>query len=435
MQKYQRSARGFDQSLGNNGKWFDEMTRGRYAGPVSPQQVSLSSDRGEGTLCVHAGTYHDPVTGAVGTPIFQTTTFDLADDSYAAFHDGTFRDIPIYSRYGNPNQWVIQEKISALEGAESGVVAASGMGAISAVLLGLSNQGSHVVSSYDVYGGTYNFLREDMFSAGRETTFVDGTDLQAVAAAIRPSTQILFFETISNPLLKLLPLEGIARIAREANALLVIDNTFTTPLGCRPIEKGAHVVVHSATKYLGGHSDVTAGVAAGKRKYLDRVWAQMMRSGAPLDPFACFLLERGMKTLEVRFRRQCANAKRLAEVLQKSRNVSHVFYPGLNVDDKVDAAAWGAMVSFEVAGDHANALQLMDRLKLACVATSLGGVETLVSMPANSSHSSLTRRQRDETGISDTLIRVSLGIEDIEDILDDFCTALNSLNTPGDHDD
>lgn len=431
-----RAAMGFEDGRTRGAEWFDELRRQRIRGPVSTQHRTLPRSLAPETLAVHAGTYEDPVTGAVGTPIFQTSTFLLDEASYAAFSDGALRDVPIYSRYGNPSQWSVQEKVAALEGAESAVVTSSGMSAIAATIYALTNSGSHIVSAYDVYGGTYGLFREDMPSAGREVTFVDPIDLDAISAAIRPETQILFFESLTNPMLKAPDMRGLARIAKEAGALLVIDNTFLSPINVRPLDLGADIVIHSATKYLGGHSDLTAGVATGRRKFVDKIWSQVLRFGGTLDPLVCFLLERGIKTLALRMRAQNENAAAIARFLASSEYVKAVYHPALGGKQYAglqtqDYRGFGGMVSFEVSGGDESALRFMSHLTLPYAATSLGGVESLVSMPSNTSHSSLTEKQKSTIGINPGLVRFSAGIENVGDLIDDLRASLKTAHEEG----
>ncbi len=431
-----RTAIGFEEGRTTRASWFNDLTRSRFAGPVTEHNRLLARSVSPETLAVHAGTYEDPLTGSVGTPIFQTSTFLLDDASYAAFSDGAMRDVPIYTRYGNPSQWAVQEKIAALEGGTSALVTSSGMSAIASTVYALTNAGSHIISAYDVYGGTYNLLHEDMPSAGREVTFVDPTDLDAIRAAMRPETQILLFETLTNPLLKAPPIREIAELAREHKALLVVDNTFLTPLNMQPLKLGADVVVHSATKYLSGHSDLTAGAVVGKRKFLDRIWAQALRFGGTLEPLACFLLERGLKTLALRVRQQNENAREIAKYLASHRRIAQVHHPELGGDqyaglERDSYAGFGGMVSFEVRGGDDAALAFMRHLKVPYVATSLGGVESLVSMPANTSHSSLTARQCALIGIRPGLVRYSAGIENVHDLVRDLEDALDALDDGG----
>lgn len=416
---------------GENRPWTDSLQRGRVPGPRLPQQRVVDGT-GPSTRSVHAGTYEDPITGAVGTPVFQSTTFTFTEDTYQAFDQGHIRDVPIYGRYGSPNQWSVQEKIASLENAESALMFSSGMAAITTTLLALTNRGGHIVSSRDVYGGTFNLLREDMHQLGRSVTFTDPTDMAAIRAAVRDDTQVLFFETLTNPLLKAVPLVELGELARERGLLLVVDNTFLSPVHLRPLEHGAHLVIHSATKYLNGHSDVTAGVVAGSRKYVDRTWSQLLRFGGSLDAMMCFLLERGLKTLALRMRRHSENSTTLAAFLaghpaiRAVHHPSRPEYPYRWLHD-ICPDGWGGMVAFELHGGDEAALKLLDRLELPVVATSLGGVESLVSLPFNTSHSFLTARQRREVGIEPGLVRFSAGIEDPDDLLADLDQALSGL--------
>ncbi|MFD5454011.1 trans-sulfuration enzyme family protein [Streptomyces olivaceus] len=427
-----RAAIGFQSGLEEEANWVNDLRRRRREGPRSAHNNVVDASAGVSTRAVHSGVYKDPVTGAVGTPIFQTSTFLLDELSYAAFERGATRDVPIYTRYGNPSQWAVQEKVAALEGAQSAVVTSSGMSAIAGTVYALTNNGSHIITAYDVYGGTYNLMREDMPSAGREVSFVDATDLSAIAAAIRPETQLMFFESLTNPLLKAPPLREIAALARKHNILLVVDNTLLSPVNLRPLDLGADVVLHSATKYLNGHSDLTAGVVASSRKYADRIWGQILRFGGTLESLSCFLLERGMKTLVPRMRAHNENATALAQFLAGHEKVRAVYHPSLAdysyrqlKDDVLDG--YGGMVAFEVEGGDEDALEFLDRVRVPCAATSLGGVESLVSMPANTSHCSLTTAQRAAIGINGGLIRYSAGIENTEDLIADAARALDSL--------
>ncbi len=408
--------------------WSNELERGRVPGPRSVHHTTVPSDVGTGTVCVHAGTYVDPVTRSVSTPIFQTSTYGLSEASYQAFTQGTTRDVPIYTRYGSPSQWAVQEKIATLEGAESAVACASGMAAIYATLMALTNRGGHIVSAFDVYGGSYAFLNEDAHQRGRSVTFVDPTDLDQIAAAIRPETQVLFFEALTNPLIKAVPLPQIGALARRENLLLVVDSTFLTPIACRPLEYGADIVIHSATKYLNGHSDLMAGVAAGSRKYIDRIWAQLLKTGGHLEPFSCFLLERGLKTLRVRFEAACRTAEGLVQHLHAHPEVVAVHHPaapGYQYSYLAEYSKYGgAVLSFEVAGGDERAVEFLGKLRICAVATSLGGVESLVSMPFNTSHSVLTTSQRQRMGINPGLIRFSVGLEDLDDLVTDIYQAL-----------
>lgn len=431
MSSRNRVAKGFAEGIQDSVDWFGDLKRRRITGPVSPHHRTVGAEASLETIAVQAGTYEDPITGAVGTPIFATTTFDLESDSYSAFSDGALRDVPIYTRYGNPSQWSVQEKLASLEGAESGLITSSGMAAIASTVFALTNQGGHIVSAYDVYGGTYNFLREDMAGSGRDVTFVDPLDLDAIRGAVRAETQMILLETLTNPLLKIPNIEAIAEVARENKALLVVDNTFLTPINCQPLRIGADIVVHSATKYLSGHSDVTAGLVVGSRKYLDRVWAQALRFGGSAEALSCFLVERGAKTLALRIAQQNKSAREISEYLDGHPAVLEVAYPSLHPEKLPpflrEAPGFGGVVSFRVAGGDEEALAVMGRLEIPRTATSLGGVESLVSMPTNTSHSSLTSGQKRLAGIKPGLIRLSVGIEGTADILRDLEKALSPV--------
>ncbi len=412
--------------------WSNNLKRGRVPGPRMKENKMLPDTLGGSTMSVHAGTYEDPITGAVGTPIFQSSTFHFSKHTYDSFAQGLIRDIPTYTRYGNPTVWSVQEKISQLENAESTILFSSGMSAITTTLVALTNRGGHVISSYDVYGGTYNFLREDIHQLGREATFVDGTDVAAVEAAIKVNTQVLFFETLSNPLLKALPLRELIALAKARNLLLVVDNTFLSPICLRPVEEGADIVLHSCSKYMNGHSDLIAGSVSGSRKYVDRIWSQMLKFGGNVNPLSAFLLERGLKTLALRMQAHVSNAGLVASFLASHPKVGRVYHPSLPGYEypwinNYCANGFGGMVSFEVKGGNEAALALLTHLKIPLVATSLGGVESLVSLPFNTSHSFLTEKQREEVGIMPGLVRLSVGVENFKDLRDDFEAALGRI--------
>jgi len=414
-------------------QWVNEMGRRRQSGP-SQRLSGHGSDSTAwrpATTAVHAGTHDDPVTGAVGTPIYQTSTFILGEDQYRAVEEGYARDRFIYTRYGNPSQWAVQEKLAALEGAESAIVFSSGMAAISATMLSMLDKGAHVVASNELYGGTYNFFHHELPSLGFTVSYVNPRDMSAIEAAIQPNTMVLYFETMTNPLVKVVDMPAIGALARRHSLRLVVDATFTTPLGMHPLEHGAHVVVHSCTKYLNGHSDLVAGVAMGARKYMDSIWPRLLAYGGCLDPHACFLLERSLKTLPLRMRAHAEGAYAVATFLQQHPKVREVHYPGLpsHADHALAKKLlrnMGGMIAFAVDSD-AMALKLLDRLQLMRQATSLGGVETLVSLPYNTSHAAYTSDQRARLGIPAGCVRLSVGIEDPQDLITDLEQALAIL--------
>ncbi len=418
------------------GGWLNDLTRKRAAGPFLPGHGLAAA--GPSTTAVHAGTHDDARTGAVGTPIYQASTFLLGADQYGSIEQGFARDRFIYSRYGNPSQWAVQEKLAALEGAESAIVFSSGMAAITATVMALVDRGAHVVASADLYGGTYNLFNQEFPTFGMSATLVDPQDFAAIEAAIRPETQLMYFEAITNPLLKIIDIPRLAEIARRHGLRLVIDGTFAPPVAMRALEQGADVVVHSASKYLNGHSDLIAGVAAGPRKLIDMIWPRLLNYGGSLDPHACFLLERGLKTLAIRMRAHEESAHALARWLEGHPQVKRVFYPLL--DSHPDRAVAKRLlkngtgnVTFFIAGGDAAALRLVNALRIPKQATSLGGVESLVSLPFNTSQASYTARQRAAIGIDPGCVRLSVGIEDAADLIADFDQALDKTHATKEH--
>ena len=413
--------------------WVDQLARKRQPGPsrIGHDKDAPLRAMHELTRAVHCGTFDDPLTGAVGTPIYQTSTFILGDEQYRAVEEGYARDRFIYTRYGNPSQWAVQEKLAALEAAESALVFSSGMAAISATVLALLDKGAHIVASDELYGGTYNLFHHDLPSMGYTVSYVSPRDPAAVQAAIRSNTMLLYFEAMTNPLLKVVDIAVLADVARTNSLRVVIDATFVTPLGCRPLELGADVVVHSCTKYLNGHSDLVAGVALGSRKLLDQIWPRLLAFGGCLDPHACFLLERGLKTLGLRMRAHQEGALKVAQFLSTHPRVRKTVYPGLPSHPDYELAQrmlrnTGGMVSFNVASD-AQALALLKSLHLMREATSLGGVESLISLPFNTSHAAFTADQRARLGIEPGCVRMSVGIEHPDDLIADLDAALNAL--------
>lgn len=412
------------------GGWLCDLDRRRQPGPFIGDRHA--HELGMSTRAVHAGTHDDPRTGAVGTPIYQTSTFVLNDDQYGSVEEGFARDRFIYSRYGNPSQWAVQEKLAALEGAESAIVFSSGMAAITATVLALVDKGAHVVAASDLYGGTYNLFNQEFPTLGMSATLVDSYDLQAIEAAIQPNTQLLYFEVITNPVLKVIDIPKLVEIAQRHKLRLVVDSTFAPPPVMRPLELGVDVVIHSASKYLNGHSDLIAGVAAGPRKLIDMIWPRLLNYGGSLDPHACFLLERGLKTLPIRMRAHAESATALAKFLEGHPGVGKVLYPMLpSHPDHARAKQLMKMgtgnVTFFVKGGDKAALRLLDHLHLPKQATSLGGVESLISLPFNSSQATMTARQRAEIGIHPGCVRLSVGIEDADDLIADFDQALTAI--------
>lgn len=424
---------GDDASLppaSTKGGWLNDLNRARTSGPFLAAHPAPGA--GLSTTAVHAGTHDDPRTGAVGTPIYQASTFVLNEGQYRSVEDGFARDRFIYSRYGNPSQWAVQEKLAALEGAESAIVFSSGMAAITSTVLALMDKGAHVVASSDLYGGTFNLFNQEFPTLGMSCTMVDSYDFDAIEAAIQPNTQMLYFEAITNPLLKVIDIPRLAEIAKRRNVRLVVDATFAPPVAMRTLDHGVDVVIHSASKYLNGHSDLIAGVAAGQRKLIDMIWPRLLNYGGSLDPHACFLLERGLKTLAVRMRAHEESALALAEFLESHPRVQKVFYPFLPSHPDYDTASrllknGTGNVTFFIEGGDKAALRLVDALKIPKQATSLGGVESLISLPFNTSQATFTARQRADIGIDPGCVRLSVGIEDAADLIADFDQALTAI--------
>lgn len=381
--------------------------------------MSDSKNTSFATQLLHAGTQVDPVTGASSFPIYQASTFHQEDVDQPPTYE--------YGRSGNPTRNALEDLIAELEGGTRGFAFASGMAAMSTALL-LFSAGDHLIASDDIYGGTFRFLTQVLSRMGIETTFVDTSDLEQIRGAIRPNTKGLIIESPSNPLLQIVDLAGAAQIAKEHGLISIIDNTFMTPYLQRPLDLGIDIVVHSATKFLGGHSDVVAGLIAVKDKVLGhRIYFLQNSLGAVLGPQDCFLLQRGIKTLKVRMDASQAGAQRVAEWLSEQEGIK-VFYPGLATHRGHDvhrrqADGFGAVLSFDL-GSEERAKRLMSRVKLPLVAVSLGGVETILSYPRLMSHSGMPAAERQKRGIGDGLLRYSVGLEDPEDLIRDLAQGL-----------
>ena len=389
----------------------------------------MTKRRGFSTRAIHAGQEPDPSTGAIMTPIYQTST-------YVQQSPGVHKGFD-YSRSINPTRLAYERCVADLESGALGFAFASGLAGM-ATVLELLEAGSHIISSDDLYGGTFRlFERVRKTSANLSFTFVDLTDLSRLKTALRPNTRMVWVETPSNPLLKLIDLEGVATFARENNLLAVSDNTFASPWIQRPLELGFDIVVHSATKYLNGHSDIVGGVVvAGDRPDLkttaDRLGFLQNAVGAIAGPFDSFLAMRGLKTLALRMERHCENALDLAGWLEQHPKVRKVVYPGLRSHPQHQLAkrqmrAFGGMITLYLASDLAGARRFLERTKVFSLAESLGGVESLIEHPALMTHGSIPPEQRAALGIDDTLIRLSVGVEDLEDLRNDLEEALAAI--------
>ncbi|MDQ0114759.1 bifunctional cystathionine gamma-lyase/homocysteine desulfhydrase [Paenibacillus harenae] len=372
------------------------------------------------TKLIHGGIPIDPHTGAVSVPIYQVSTYK---QDGVGVHKGYE-----YSRTGNPTRHALERLIADLEEGSAGFAFASGMAAIHAVF-GLLRSGDHVIITDDVYGGTYRIATKVLARQGIESTFADTTDPAELAAALRPNTKALFVETPTNPLLKVTDIAELARWAKAAGLLFIVDNTFGTPYWQTPIALGADIVVHSATKYLGGHSDVVAGLAVVSSEELaERLHFTQNATGGVLGPQDSWLLMRGLKTLGLRMEAHEHNARRIAAYLDGHSEVVAVYYPGLASHPQHELAGrqargYGGIISFD-AGSEERAVALLGRLKYFTLAESLGAVESLISLPAKMTHASIPKERRDALGITDGLIRLSIGIEDAEDLLEDLEQAL-----------
>lgn len=369
------------------------------------------------TLCVHAGGRRDEATGGSCTPIYTSTAYAFPNPA----------NENIYPRYFNvPNQRAVAEKIAALEGGEAALAFGSGMAAISTLLLAFLMPGDHAIFQEDLYGGTHHLVTGQLARLGIEVSL--GRTLAEFVAAVRPETRLIYVESPSNPLLRCVDIAAVARLGREVGAMTVIDNTFATPINQNPVALGVDAVVHSATKYLNGHGDLNAGAVVASCDAVRRLREVAMNFGGMLDPHACYQLERGMKTLALRVRQHNENAGRLAEFLRAHPAVARVHYPGLpdHPDHGIAAGqmrGFGGMLSFELR-DPSRVDEMLGRFRVATPALSLGGVETLVCVPARTSHRTLSPVQRAAAGITDGLVRVSVGIEGAGDIEDDFAGAL-----------
>ncbi len=375
------------------------------------------TDHAIDTQLIHAGELRPRIDGAVTMPIFQSSTYE--------YKRGDEQGVR-YIRYNNtPNHMVLHDKLAALEGGAAGLVTSSGMAAISAVLLGLLKQGDHLIALDTLYGATQSFMTEDLPRFGIECTLVDGTRPDTWAAARRPTTRVLYSESITNPQLCVPDHTGLARFARDHDLISVIDNTFASPVNFRPLAHGYDITLHSCSKYLAGHTDLVAGAVVGSAAHVTAVARMLKHLGGTLDPHACFLLHRGMRTLALRVRRQNDTALAVARFLQDRPEINCVNYPGLKDDPGHGRASelfagYGGMVAFEVKGGLEAAERLLDRVTLLTVAPSLGGPETLITSPVATSHAGQSPAERARAGIPDGMLRMSIGFEDPQDLIADL---------------
>jgi len=383
----------------------------------------------DATHCVHAGEDRHGRLEPLTTPITQTSVFIIPGlDELRRYAEGD-RDFYLYSRYGNPTVKAVEDKIAALEGAEAAVLTASGMSAEMIAALAACRAGDEIVSMLDIYGGTVKLFEDVLARCGITTRFIPYRDLGKAERYFTPKTRMLFLETPTNPTLRCADIASLSAVAHRYKACVVVDNTFATPILQKPLALGADIVMHSATKYLGGHSDVTAGVLAGSKKWMERARELMILTGGCLDPGCAYLLLRGLKTLQLRVERACHNAAAVADALQRHPKVSHVYYPGLpgHADHELatrQMTGYGMMVSFELRGGEPAVERFIQRLKLWYLATSLGGVESILSYPLLSSHVGLSAKRLKSLGVTPSTVRLSVGVEDAADLIGDLEAAL-----------
>ncbi|MGM0420070.1 MAG: methionine gamma-lyase [Bacillota bacterium] len=385
------------------------------------------------TQAVHAGEKPCPETGALRVPIYQSSTFVFDNCEQGGRRFAGEEPGYIYTRLGNPTQSALEEKMAILEGKEDAIALGSGMAAVSSVVMGLLTAGDHLIASDTLYGCTFSLFSELLPKWGIDVSFVDMSELKNLEQEIKPNTRLIYTETPSNPTMNMVDLQGVAEIAQASSILTVVDNTFMSPYLQKPDEFGIDIIVHSATKYIGGHGDTIAGIICGPQEILDELRATTVKDfGGIIAPFDAFLLLRGLKTLTVRMDRIVENAQQVAEFLAGHPAVEKVYYPGLPSHPQYELGkkqmkAAGGVMSFEVKGGIEAGKQLLDSLELCILAVSLGDVDTLIQHPASMTHYVVPREERLKAGITDGMIRLAVGIEDVTDIISDLKAGLDQL--------
>jgi cystathionine gamma-synthase len=397
-----------------------------------PSSMHRARDRGIGTIAVHGGEARPKLGNALATPIVQTATYTFANTDELRDHFERRIEREEYGRYGNPTQRIAEQKLAELEGAEDCLLFASGMAAITTTLFAVLSHGSHVVVTDDSYRRTRQFLTQVLHRYGIEVSVARAGDYEAIEGAVRPTTRVLVSESPTNPYNYIVDLERFSEIGRRHRVKTIIDATFATPFNQRPLEFGIDLVLHSATKYLGGHNDLLAGAVLGSAELIDGIRGLQAVTGAIADPFTAYLLIRGLKTFALRIARQNATAQALAEFLQSHPRITAVYYAGLASHPQHNVArrqmrGFGGVVSFEVAGDLDATSRVIDACRIPQIAPSLGGVESLIEQPALMSFYELTTEERLLVGIKDNLIRYSVGIEDTDDLIADLTAALERV--------
>ncbi|WP_134702004.1 methionine gamma-lyase [Ammoniphilus sp. YIM 78166] len=394
----------------------------------------MDKDRkwGLNTKAIHEGYHTDPATGSLSLPIYQTSTFVFSSAEEGAKRFAGEEAGYVYSRLGNPTVSAFEQKVAALEKAESGLAFASGMAAISAVLLGLLKTGDHILCSKGLYGCTFGLLGLIQERFGITYSLCDMNDETSIVTALQPNTKVIYVETPINPTMQLVDLSMIGKIGKQKKIKTVVDNTFMSPYLQRPIEHGCDIVLHSATKFIGGHGDVVAGIVVGSKEMMETLRMTTQKDiGGILAPFDAYLLVRGLKTLGIRMERHCKNAQKVAEYLAEHSKVSQVYYPGLpsftqHALAKKQMDGFGGIISFELKGGYEAGVKMMNRVRLCKRAVSLGDVDSLIQHPASMTHSIIPATDREKMGITNGLIRLSVGIEDFDDIVHDLDQALSS---------
>jgi len=387
----------------------------------------------DSTKSVHEAEPFDERTGSLTTPIYETSTFGFSRGEDVPIAVGGFGEKGYtYSRWDNPTVVTLEKKLAAFEHAEAGAAFSSGMAAISTSLFSFLKKGVHVLGIKDLYGGTYALLHDILPDIGFDTTLVESSDFGALESGVKKSTRIVYIESPTNPTLKIVDIQKAAKLAHSNGAILMVDNTFASPINQNPMDMGADVVLHSVTKYINGHADLIAGAAVASKENAHKIKMMRRDFGGTLDPLPAWLILRGMKTMAIRVRQQNATAMVLSEFLSNHRRVAKVHYPGLKTHPQHQLAkkqmkGFGGMLSFEIRGTTKDAMKFTESLKVATLAASLGGVETLVSQPYNMTHTQLSAKERALTGIPETLVRVSVGIEDADDLMEDFKRALAAV--------
>tara|TARA_R110000744_G_scaffold34651_8_gene80592 strand:+ start:5157 stop:6341 length:1185 start_codon:yes stop_codon:yes gene_type:complete len=390
----------------------------------------MSNSKHIETQAIHSGRINDEQFGSLATPLYQTSTFIFDNAQQGADRFAGEAEGYIYSRLGNPTTRQLEMRVAAMEGMDDAAATATGMGAVSGALLANLSCGDHLISSKAVYGCSFALMNHQLTRWGIEVSFVDMANPAEIEAAIKPNTKVIFLETPVNPNLAVYDLSVIGQIAQKHNIISVVDNTFLTPVLQQPKKYGIDIVVHSATKYLNGHGDVVAGIICGSNEMIMNIKMTVLKDiGATMSPHDAWLIMRGLKTLPIRMERHCSNAEKIAEFLESHENVSHVYYPGLKshpghkfIGTQMKAA--GGVIAFEINSDLAGGGDFINRMQLFSIAVSLGDAESLIQHPASMTHSPYTQEERLAAGISDSLIRISVGLENVDDLIADLSQSL-----------